>query len=170
MKAKPRRFLLAASAICGLLLVSVQPAAAFELFARRLGEGATQKCDACQKGGDACQKGACQKGGCDKGACQKGACQKGGCDKGACQKGACQKGACQKGDCDKGACQKAPHQKLWGVHQKSSTPHQKLWGAHQKGAVQKGGKGKGDVGIYTGNSDVDSGVPAPAPIVMPESA
>ena len=81
MKTMPRRVLLAAIAICGLLLVSAQPASAFELFARRAGNGASQKSDACQKGGDACQKG----GG------NKGASQQGGCDKGACQKGACQK-------------------------------------------------------------------------------
>ncbi|MEO8495929.1 MAG: hypothetical protein ABI614_12715 [Planctomycetota bacterium] len=153
MKAKPRRILLAATAVCGLLFVSVQPAAAFELLARRLGDGAAQKCDACQKGGDACQKGACQKGGCDKGACQKGACQKGGYDKGACQKG-----ACQKGGCDKGACQKSSHQKSWG--------------SHQKGAAQKGGKGKGSFGPV--EEQVGGipyfGAPVPAPIFTTRSA
>ena len=141
MKAKPGRFLLAVTAMCGLLLASGQSANAFELFARLSGDSAAQKCDACQKGSGASQKGACQKG-----ACQKGgdACQKGGCDKGACQKG-----ATQKGGCEKGACQKAPRQKLWGAH-------------------QKGGKGKGkdSVGTYgesLGNTPY-VGAPVPPPI------
>ena len=169
MKAKPRRFLLALTAICGMLLLSVQPAMAFELFARRLGTGAAQKCDACQKGDGACQKGAhqkgacqkgdgaCQKGASQKGACQKGPWQKGGCDKGVCQKGGCDKGACQKGGCDNGACQKSAHQKLWG--------------AHQKGAVQKGGKGKGGAGANDkGLSAFGPEAPLPPPIAAPTSA
>ena len=156
MKAKLRCFSLAVIAASGLLFSSVQSATAFELLARRLGDTAAQKCDACQKGGDACQKGACQKGGCDNGACQKG-----GCDKGACQKGACQKGgdACQKGGCDKGACQKAPHQKHLG--------------AHQKGACQKGGKGKdGSIGAYSESlsSEPYVGAPVPAPIYLSRGA
>ncbi len=95
MKAKLRCFLPAIT-VCGILFVSVQPATAFELFARRLGQGAGQKCDACQK--DAVQKGAVQKG--------------------ACQKGVYQKRAVQKGVYQKGAYQKTPHQKSWSSHQK----------------------------------------------------
>ena len=90
MKAKLRCFLPAIT-VCGILFVSVQPATAFELFARRLGQGAGQKCDACQK--SAVQKSAVQKS-------------------------AVQKSAVQKGVYQKGAYQKTPHQKWWSSHQK----------------------------------------------------
>ncbi len=163
MKAKLRCFSLAVIAASALLLSNVNSTDAFELLARRSGGGAAQKCDACQKGGDACQKGACQKGAYQKGACQKGACQKGG---DACQKGACQKGVAQKG-CD--ACQKGVSQK--GAHQKGA--HQKHLGAHQKGAVQKGGKGKdGGVSFYgeSMNSTPYVGAPVPGPIFQSRGA
>ena len=140
MKAKLRCFLPAIT-VCGILFVSVQPATAFELFARRLGQGAGQKCDACQK--DAVQKGAVQKGACQKGACQKGAVQKRAVQKSAVQKGVYQKGAYQK------------------------TPHQKSWSSHQKGGKGKGKSGQYGEGF---DSTPDSGVPLPAPLASTASA
>ena len=84
MKAKLRCFLPAIT-VCGILFVSVQPATAFELFARRLGQGAGQKCDACQK--SAVQKSVYQKSVYQKSVYQKGVYQKGVYQKSVYQKG-----------------------------------------------------------------------------------
>jgi hypothetical protein len=113
MKANQNRFL-PAIAFCGLLISNVQPATAFDFFARRFGPShvAAQKCDACQKGVQ-------QKGGCQKGACQKSPHRK-------------WRSPHQKGASQKGAYQKTPHQK-------SRSPHQK--GGMSKGKSGSYGEG-----------------------------
>jgi len=98
MKANQNRFV-PAIAFCGFLISFVQPATAFEFFARRSGPSniAVQKCDACQKG--------VQQKGCPKGACQKSPHQK-------------RRSPHQKGVSQKGAYRKTPHQKSRSPHQK----------------------------------------------------